>query len=110
MAKKGKLYIKRPKQVMERFKEVVHDAASGADYESLLVSAKRARHKIKKLREPTPRQARALRFIWMRDLTFADCIGINWIDLGGLFCRGYLTWKGDKLEVIKDVEKFFLGN
>jgi hypothetical protein len=105
---KSQVVVKRSKQVMERFRDSIYEATTGRNYESLLVSSARARYKIKKLKEPTPRQARALRFVWMRKLTFEDCIGINWVDLGGLFCRGYLTWDGDKLVVIKDAEKFFL--
>ena len=55
-----------------------------------VVSVARSRSKAR--REPTERQVRHLRFLWMRPgLTYADLPALNWIDTGGLFCRGLLV-------------------
>jgi hypothetical protein len=110
---KKKLNVHRQKKFVKAFLDVAVDSIARKELEGDLCSARRARVKWQKLMKPNPEQTRLLRFIWMRNITFADSLGMNWTRLGGLFTRGYLEFRnegshGTFLRVVRTAEHFFV--
>lgn len=79
----------RPKKLAKAVVTEAQESIKQHDLESIFVSAKRAKAKVSKL-NPTPRQAKLLRWVWQRNITFEESIGTNWSVLGPLMTRGYL--------------------
>ncbi len=96
---------KRPKKLIAAFTDAAVSGISMGELESALCSARRAKGKRAKL-NPTPKQKRLLRWIWMRRITFADSLGMNWTFLGGLMTRGLVSLRRDARtgEVLLHVE------
>lgn len=92
---KRKLTTKRPKKVVAAFVKAAADGIFLHDLEGALCSARRAKTKKARI-DPTVGQAALLRFIWMRDITWLDSLGMNWNRLGGLFTRGLVEFRKEK--------------
>lgn len=84
----------RPKKVIQAFVDAATEGILKHELESALCTSRRAKSKKEKL-NPTPKQKRLLRWIWMRRITFAESLGMNWTFLGGLMTRGLVSLQRD---------------
>lgn len=100
-------FVRRTKKVSQDIIGRALERISANDLESVFVSTRRAKAKLKRL-NPTPRQQRLLRWVWMRSLTFEESIGTHWGVLGPLMTRGYLRFEERENKETGKVESYLV--